>query len=142
MKETKAREEVGKKLVDVTEALKKALGAWRETERVGLIKPYERFFDAETRRLKENVKRDKVTEMFAARFVGFCLVPVLLHRIDLYNYFMSTGPSSSALSSPTLWMRLQNAYCISLISSSISMRRGQDPVYGCLVVLGSSGGRL
>lgn len=92
MKETKAREEVGKKLVDVTEALKKALGAWRETERVGLIKPYERFFDAETRRLKENVKRDKVTEMFAARSLFICFVfsyaldafaERLLHLLDI-----------------------------------------------------------
>jgi hypothetical protein len=70
-KETKAREDVGKKLVEVTEGLKKMLGEWRETERVGLVKPYERFFDVETGRLKENVTKDKVKEMFAARFVPF-----------------------------------------------------------------------
>ena len=84
VKETKAREVVGRRLVEVTEKLKKVLGEWKETERVGLIKPYERFFDSETGRLNENVRKDKVNEMFAARFVSLsCNVTCLIKIIFL-----------------------------------------------------------
>jgi hypothetical protein len=68
-KEKKPREEALKKLVEVMEVLKKMLGQQRETGRVEVVKPYERFFDEETGRLKGKVMKDKVAEMFAARFV-------------------------------------------------------------------------
>jgi len=69
IKERKATEEAATKLAAARERLKKVLGEWRETERVELVKPYERFFDRETRRLKEGVMKNKVSEMFAARLV-------------------------------------------------------------------------
>jgi hypothetical protein len=74
-KEKAAREKATTMLMEATERLKTTLGEWRQKERVGLIKPYERFFDEETGRLKETVRKDKTKEMFAARLVSllcFC----------------------------------------------------------------------
>lgn len=65
-REKKEREEASKKLVEATEVLK-MLDQWRETDK--LVKPYKRFFDKATGRLKEKVRKDKVAEVFAARFV-------------------------------------------------------------------------
>jgi hypothetical protein len=41
--EKAAREKATTMLMEVTERLKTTLGEWRQCDRVGLIKPYERF---------------------------------------------------------------------------------------------------
>lgn len=95
-----AREKTTTELIRVTERLKTTLGEWRQKERVGLIKPYERFFDEETRRLKESVRKDKMKEMFAARLAS--LSTYLQCITELIRVLLETAPSSFASSSRTL----------------------------------------
>jgi hypothetical protein len=99
-KQKAAREKTTTELIKVTERLKTTLGEWREKERVGLIKPYERFFDEETRRLKESVRKDKMKEMFAARLVS--LLTYLQCINELIRGLLETDPSLFASSSLTL----------------------------------------
>ncbi|KAF7311860.1 hypothetical protein MIND_00196700 [Mycena indigotica] len=61
-------------LVNVTAELKDRLEQWRKEGRIGLIKPYERFFDPGTGKLKQELVSGSGNGMFAVRSLFICFV--------------------------------------------------------------------
>ncbi|KAJ7207441.1 hypothetical protein GGX14DRAFT_698162 [Mycena pura] len=63
-----------KGLAERRDALQQVLGEWRREGRARLIKPYEKFFDEGTGKLKEGLGNRDGPEMFAVRSLFICFV--------------------------------------------------------------------
>ncbi|KAJ7730484.1 hypothetical protein DFH07DRAFT_993871 [Mycena maculata] len=105
LQETRARQ-AG--LVGMAERLGRSLEAFRRVERVKLIAPFERFFDAETGRLKESIGRGGEGEdMFAVRSLFICFVfcdTLDAFAMRLHRVLTLVADLDKKRPGPRLWM--------------------------------------